>query len=490
MIEFTDLLGRYQGKKLVFVSGTFNIIHPGHVRMLTFAKSVGEVLIIGLFKDEAMGALVSFESRREGLLALKMVDDVIPLYQDELLSCLEFLRPQIVVKGKEHEEISNSEQPVVTGYGGHLLFSSGELVFSSSEFIRTELLKNIKHAPFPGIVPLDFAPGQGLSKERIIKRIDSFKGLRVLVIGDLIVDEYIQCDAIGMSQEDPTIVVSPVEVKSFVGAAGFVAKNFSNLGAFVNFVSIVGRDIKAEESARELRECNVVTHFVSDDSRPTTVKQRFRAQGKTLLRVSHLRTHDAADHYCKQALRVISDLMSSSDLVVFSDFNYGCLPQGMVNKVIASCLEHRIAYVADSQASSQISDVSRFRGASFLAATEREARLAVNDFKSGIQNVANKLIRKASAEHLFIKLGPEGLIALKAQGSEVVTSSLPAFNSNPVDVVGAGDSLLAASSLALRSGASVYEAAYIGSIAAALQISRVGNCPITTRDLLNLIMEH
>lgn len=490
MIDLSDLLGRYQGKKFVFVSGNFNIIHPGHVRMLRFAKSVGEVLVVGLFKDEARGALVSFEFRREGLLALKMVDYVIPLDRDELLSCLELLRPQIVVKGKEHEEISNIEQPVVSAYGGHLLFSSGEHIFSSSEFIRSELLKNIKYARTPGILPLDFAPGQGLSKEGVIKRLDSFKGLRVLVIGDLVVDEYIQCDAIGMSQEDPTIVVSPVEVKSFVGAAGFVAKSFSNLGALVNFVSIVGRDIKAEESARDLKEYKVETHFVLDDSRPTTVKQRFRAQGKTLLRVSHLRTHDAADDYCEEVLGVISDLMSSTDLVVFSDFNYGCLPQGMVNKVIASCLKHQIAYVADSQASSQISDVSRFRGASFMAATEREARLAVNDFKSGIQNVANKLIRKAAAEHLFIKLGPEGLIALKAKGSELVTYSLPALNSNPVDVVGAGDSLLAASSLALRSGASVYEAAYIGSIAAALQISRVGNCPITVRALRNLIMEH
>ena len=139
--------------------------------------------------------------------------------------------------------------------------------------------------------------------------------------------------------------------------------------------------------------------------------------------------------------------------------------------------------MADSQASSQVGNVGRFVGADFLAATEREVRLATNDFKSGLQNVANVLIAQASADHLLVKLGAEGLIAIKAD-NPFLTDSLPALNTNPVDVAGAGDAMLAAASLCRQAGGSIFEAAHLGSLAAAIQVSRTGNLPIQAHDLM------
>jgi sugar/nucleoside kinase (ribokinase family) len=145
--------------------------------------------------------------------------------------------------------------------------------------------------------------------------------------------------------------------------------------------------------------------------------------------------------------------------------------------------------VADSQASSQVGDVSRYVGASMISATEREVRLAVNDFKSGLQNVANRLLEKSQAKTLIVKLGAEGLLVILPK-PQFTTDSLKAMNSNPVDVAGAGDAFLSASSLALAAGATIWESAYLGSIASSIQVSRIGNVPLQKDLILQELANH
>lgn len=482
-MNLSAVSNRYRDKRLVFVSGNFNIIHPGHLRLLNFARSCGDALLVGLFVDGSLGTMVKFEDRKAGLLALEVVDEVISLEPDNLLECISSLKPQTVVKGKEHEGLSNLEQEAVLNYGGHLLFSSGEQSFSSRDLIRLELANP---SNFHSRAPTTFIGKHNLQSGRLSDHIKAFSSLNVLVVGDLIIDEYIYCDPLGMSQEDPTIVVTPAETQNFVGGAGIVAAHLAGLGAKVEFVSIVGKDTRAFESAARLKAMQVNVHFVFDESRPTTVKQRYRAQGKTLLRVSHLRSHEAALEYRREVFAQIESLLTDVDILIFSDFNYGCLPQALVDSVMNICNSRAIPYVADSQASSQVGNVGRYIGADFLSATEREVRLATNDFKSGLQNVANMLIAQACVKNLLVKLGAEGLITIKA--SEIYTTdTLPALNSNPVDVAGAGDALLAAASLCRGVGGTIFEAAYLGSIAAAIQVSRLGNTPLRASDLLSKI---
>lgn len=478
--ELSDLRSKYRDKKLVFVSGVFNIVHPGHVRLLNFARECGDVLIVGLFCDDSPGVMLGFEDRKSALIAMESVREVVQVAPEDLAATLGILRPTVVVKGKEHETLSNPEGEVLSSYGGHLIFASGDQKFSSRDLIRRE---------FEGGRTLQlqadnhFLQEHGLAKQSMLDRISGFAGARVCVLGDLILDEYVYCDPLGMSQEDPTIVVTPVESKRFVGGAGIVAAHLTGLGAETRYFSIVGADDTGRLAEKLLREYGVECIFVNEDSRPTTLKQRFRAQNKTLLRVSHLRSHEAGREYWEALLADLKASLAKTDLVVFSDFNYGCLPQSFVDEVCDLCRRKSVPYVADSQASSQLGDIGRFVGADFLSATEREARLAMNDFRSGLQNVANMLFSKAKVRGLFVKLGAEGMIIVGGEHGQR-TSSLSALNPNPVDVVGAGDAFLAASALCRVSGASLAESAYVGSVAAGIQVSRIGNLPLGQSELL------
>jgi len=471
-----------EGARIVFVSGNFNIVHPGHLRLLRFARECGDFLVVGVNSDQHGLALLPEELRLDGVRSIGFVDHAFVLAVPPE-QAIRALRPAIVVKGKEHEHLKNPEREAVESYDGKLLFGSGEVQFSSLHLLQREL----RETNFSTIAkPRDFLERHDCSLPALIDVVQRFAGLRVLVVGDLIVDEYISCEPLGMSQEDPSIVVSPIKTDRFVGGAGIVAAHARGLGASVRFFCVSGRDDIATFACDRLGQYGVETELVVDESRPTTLKQRYRAGGKSLLRVSQLRQHDISAELCTEMEARIRPAMQNVDLMVFSDFNYGCLPQALVDWLKEQCTRRGIMMVADSQASSQIGDISRFKGMSLLTPTEHEARLALRDYSSGLVVLAEKLRRVASAKHLFVTLGAEGvLIHAAPQGSrQFVTDQLPAFNTAPKDVSGAGDSLLTCAAMALAVKANVWESAYLGSIAAACQVSRVGNTPLTTNDLV------
>lgn len=473
-------------KRVVFVSGNFNIVHPGHLRLLNFAKDCGDFLVVGVNQDRLPDALLPEHLRLEGVRSVSVVDYtfVLRVPPEEFILALQ---PAVVVKGKEHELHENPEQAAVDHYGGKLLFSSGDVRFSSLDLLQRELLET----NFSAIrKPKDFPDRHGFSVRDLVGVIERFRELRVVVVGDLIVDEYVNCDPLGMSQEDPTLVVTPIRSDRFVGGAGIVAAHVRGLGAEVRCFSVSGNDEAAQFAARTLQNYGVDNALLPDDSRPTTLKQRYRAGGKTLLRVSHLRQHDISGDLAARMFEGMRTALDDAHLVIFADFNYGSLPQYLVDELTRYCGKREVMMVADSQSSSQVGDVSRFKHMRLLTPTEREARLAVRDFSSGLVVLAEMLRQKANAEHILVTLGVEGLLihAVDREHDRVLTDRLSAFNTAPKDVSGAGDSLLACSALALAVNADIWQAAYLGSVAAACQVSRVGNSPLRATDLVTELL--
>ncbi len=472
------------GGRVVFVSGTFNIVHPGHLRLLRFASECGDFLVVGVLQDGlAANAQLNQETRREGVAAISWVNHAFVLHEAPEAFISE-LRPEVVVKGKEHEEGDNPEVSVVKGYGGQLLFGSGDTTFSSLELLRSET-ELINHSSISRAK--EFSDRHQVSLSDLSSVLNELSPLKVCVIGDTIVDEYVQCDPLGMSQEDPTIVVTPILTERFIGGAAIVAAHARSLGAgTVEFISVGGDDEAARYVAERLHVYGVSARMITDSSRPTTVKQRYRVGNKTLLRVSHLRQHKISKAIQQRALDHLVDAIDGVHLLIFSDFNYGVLPQDLVDEVTAACRRRGVMIVADSQSSSQVGDVSRFRGAALLTPTEREARMALGNFEDGLVVVAEALRQRAQATNIIITLGSEGLlIHAKAEAKgQWLTDRLAALNLAPKDPAGAGDSLLVCTAMALALGRTIWESVYLGSLAAACQVGRIGNVPLKASELL------
>lgn len=470
-------------KKIAFVYGNFNILHPGHLRLLKFAKESCNYLIVGVNSDKLANNanLLQEDIRLESIKATSYVDESF-LLDEDVLEYIKRKKPNILVKGKEFENRYNPEEEIMKSYEGKILFSSGEIGFSSLNLLKdfdTSFL-NLSHDN-------KFIKRHKVEKSKLIDYINKFSNLNVLVIGDTIIDEYITCDALGMSQEDPTIVVTPISNKKFIGGAAIVASHAKTLGAKVSYISVAGADENFEYTQEYLTQLGINTYLLKDSTRPTTLKQRFRAQNKTLLRVNHLKQHNIAKDLEEKILKRISNTNESYDLIIFSDFSYGVLTEKVIKNITAYSQKRSIFMVADSQSSSQIGDIAKFKNMDIVTPTEREIRLSINDFESGLVILSQKLHEKSDAKYIFTTLGSEGVMIYNSNKNELLTDNISALNINPKDVSGAGDSFLTSTSMAKIVGASIWESAYLGSLAAAIQVSRVGNIPIKKDELIKEI---
>lgn len=472
-----------QKHRKVFVSGNFFILHPGHVRFLRFASECGSHLYVGVHNTHPNPNYPTPDERCEALKSLGFVHDV-TVMTDGLSAALRQLRPDVVVKGKEYERVANVEVSILEDWGGSLLFSSGE-----SSYSATELLLPVSGDDIRWSRPNAYMRRHNITLDRTTKLVDQFEQLSVVVIGDLIVDEYVQCEALGMSREDPTVVVSPQLTNRFLGGAGIVSAHAASLGASTTFLSVAGSDEAGEWTSKRVADYKVSATILTDESRPTTLKRRYRVGAKTMLRVSHLRQHEVDERIANKILGAFSKIAKDTHLLVFADFNYGCLPQALVEALIIKARESGVVISADSQSSSQLGNIARFKHVDLVTPTEHEARLALRAQNESLPTVGTKLLEVANARHAFITLGPTGVLVFDKDKSNglIESDQLAALNLNPVDVAGAGDSMLIAASMALARGATCFEAAYIGSVAAAIQTSRMGNLPIRQSEMLKAL---
>ena len=463
--------------KIVFVSGNFNILHPGHLRFLKFAAEQGNKLVVGLLaKGFSEGAFLEDVERTESLQAVSFVDDVV-LVKADLNYWIRKLEPAYIVKGREFENQFNAESEIIKEFGGRILFGSGEPVTATSTFVN----ENEVFCPIDtDYKALAYLKRHKISSGKISSLLEGYEQIKVAVLGDTIVDEYVECDPVGMSREDATIVVSPRETKKFLGGGGIVAAHAAGLGATVDFYTVLGDDDNASYVKAKASEFGFSLKSFVDGSRPTTCKRRYRAGDKTMLRVNTFRQHDIPSAVREGVFDTLTPKLNEYDLILFSDFSYGFLSDELMANLLPEISNSNTPFVADSQSSSQVGDLSKFKGANLVTPTEYEARQTIKNNNDGLIKVSEGVGNFLNTEHVFVTQGADGvLVRTRNRGKGWWdTDDLPALNSSPKDVAGAGDAMMTASALALCSGADIWQAAFIGSVASALQVSRTGNIPL------------
>ena len=472
-------------RRTAFVSGNFNVVHPGHLRLFRYAREKADRLVVGVFSDALGGdhIFISEALRMDALRNNVLVDEVL-LIDESLEQTLTRVRPDVVVKGHEYEGKENPEQQMLAKLGGELIFNSGESAFSSVDLIQREF-----RGPTDARVqlPSEYLARRRISSPDLVERVQRLRGVRLLVVGDLIIDEYVTCEPIGISREEPTVVVTPIDTTRFVGGAGIVAAHAASLGAEVTFVSLAGNDELAEFARTNLANLGVNVKFVASDDLKTIVKTRYRSQGKNLLRVNSAVSVDAREEDFSRLSAEFRSAVREVDAVVFSDFDMGCLTTEVVGELFATMSEKRPFLAADSQARFGLGSLRKFRGVDLVTPTEIEARTAVRDETSGLAALAHRLRSDLGVPNVLLTLGKEGVLISGDQAQlsgQWPTDLLPALNPSPVDVAGAGDCMLVVTTLALTTGASIWEASLLGSVAAAVQVGRVGNLPISAGEII------
>lgn len=465
--------------------GVFDIVHPGHLRHLAYAKEKADVLVASLTADvhitkAEMRPYVPQELRALNLAALETVDYVIVDPNPTAIDNIKLIQPDYFAKGYEYFSSklparTEEEKEAVEAYGGEMLFTPGDITYSSSALITAEPPR----LHVEKLVALMEAEGISFDDLRHAER--SFASYRVHVVGDTIVDGYSYCTLLGAAPKSPTFSVRHQTTEKFSGGAAIVAKHMRAAGADVTYTTVLGNDPLKEFVVDDLEAAGVHCVAFADHTRPTTYKQRFIADGQKMLQVDQVDNRaitEKAVEFIQESLR-----STPADVVVFSDFRHGIFSNESVS-LLASAIPEGVAKVADSQVSNRWGNILDFTGFDLLTPNEREARFALGDQDSTVRPLALELFRRAHCRYLILKLGERGLIGYRTAGDmprEFFT--LDSFVERLVDPIGAGDALLARGALGLVATKNIVVAAILGAISAAVACERQGNVPVTTREV-------
>lgn len=471
----------------VICMGHFNVLHPGHFRFINFAASKGKQLGILLkgdqeFKVSEKQYYFPEDERAEALSHISGISHIFTRGEKTIEECLELIKPKFIVLGHEFERDRTAEINLMIERAGALginvVYHSGDrnLNFISNFEEGQPVLsqQDVANKAFMRV-----CARRNIDLASVVKAMSGFCSIRTLVIGDLIVDEFISSEPLGLSSEAPVVVVKEIKKRQYIGGAGVVASHVASMGANCHFLSVSGDDDQREYALQKLAEYKVQADIIIDKNRPTTFKTRYMAGKQKLFRVSRLMDTDINVELEDQLIQKIEELAPSLDNIIVSDFVYGVITSRVLAKLVEVSAQHNIRIFGDLQCSSQVGNVLKFQNFDMIFPTEKEARIAINNKDDGLEFVSQSVFERSKCSNLVIKLGENGLIAYsKAEGGFIESEHFPALSINPVDVSGAGDSVLAAISTAITSGMHILEAAALGCVVASCAVELLGNLPI------------
>jgi len=472
---------RPRDRKVIMCHGTFDVVHPGHIRHLLYAKGKADILIASLTSDEhikkaSFRPFVPQELRAINLAALEIVDYVIIDSKPTPLENISLLQPDYFAKGYEYASDglhprTAQEVAALEAYGGEVIFTPGDIVYSSSALLE-------ESPPNIGLEKLlVLMEAEGIDFGVLHDALDAIRGTRVHVVGDTIVDSLTMCSMIGGVTKTPTISVRFEERRDYVGGAGVVAKHLKAAGAVVDFSTVLGDDELKQFVLDDLGEAGVNCRAVIDATRPTTNKNAIVAAGYRMLKVDTLDNRAISGRILARLTERVRS--TSTDVLVYSDFRHGVFNRDTIPQFLEA-VSGEVVRVADSQVASRWGNILEFTGFDLITPNEREARFALGDQDSVVRPLATELHRRAGCGTLILKLGSRGILTYRTRpkGDPRTVVAIDSFADRVVDPVGAGDALLAYAALGLKATGNDVVASILGNLAAGCECEEDGNEPI------------
>jgi rfaE bifunctional protein kinase chain/domain/rfaE bifunctional protein nucleotidyltransferase chain/domain len=478
------------GKKIVMCHGTFDLVHPGHIRHLYYAKEKGDILIVSLTGDKFVtkktsGTYVPEDLRVRNIAALELVDYTFIDQDYTPIKSIKRIKPDLFVKGFEYNDNDNAndktldEKEAVEKFGGKIIFSPGDVVYSSTKFQKT-LKPDLKYEKFNSLLKKE-----NISLKSIIQLLNKKHKIKIHVIGDVIIDKYNYCDLIGQSTKTPTFSIRPFKSEKFVGGSGIVAKHLKSLGADVVLTTLAGEDEHKKFLEEDLKKNKINLNILLNKSKQTVFKERFWCDNYKVIQVDYVDNSIIENNNQKKILNIISK--NDYDCIVFSDFRHGMFNKEII-KLYSDLIHPGVTKVADSQVSSRWGNITDFAGFDILFPNEMEARFSLADQDSGVRSVGAKIIEKSNCKNLVLKLGDKGSMIFRNKGFNAKDFfPLDSFVKNKVDTIGAGDAYLAGTTYFYSITKDIVISSVIGNFAAAIACEQDGNVPISKEQIISFI---
>ena len=474
---------RRRGESVALCHGTFDLLHVGHIKHLRQASEYADRLVVTITADAFVNKgpdrpIFKDRLRAEHLDALGFVDAVAVCHDVTSLPAINAVRPDYYVKGeeyrKEEDDVTGNitlERETVEQHGGQVVFTDG-LVFSS-----TKLLNDHFDVFSPEQKTYLSTIARTTSAREASRAIEHLQRLKVLVVGDTIIDEYHYTSPLGQTGKYNVPAVCMERQEQFAGGAVAVANHVAGFCRQVTLMSALGETASQELFIRRNMRPNIKGRFLWFKDRPTVVKRRYMGSDMSrLLEVYYFKDEGADKRVDAQAADWLRRNAADYDLVIAPDFGNGLIGEQMID---ALC-EHAPFLALNTQFNSGnrgFHVATRYRRADFLSLNEPELRLAAQDKFSPLEDVGRKIAERLDVQALAITRGTRGVMLIDRRSDRV--HEVPALSTKVVDRIGAGDAFLSLASLLFNSTGDASLAAFGGSVAAALNVQVVCNSDTT-----------
>jgi rfaE bifunctional protein nucleotidyltransferase chain/domain len=471
---------RGQGKTIVLAHGVFDLIHVGHLRHLKEAAELGDILVVTITEDEKVNKgpgrpVFTEQLRTEMLAALEIVDFVGISRHSSAEKIIGIIQPDIYIKGPDYINEDNditgkisAEQEAVESHGGRAVFTD-DITFSSSTLINQYL-----DVYDPELQEFLHGARARNAIAQVHQAMSAIEDMKVLVIGDTIIDDYQYVTPIGKSPKENIIATLHEDREIFAGGVMATAKHVSSFCKQVDVITSVGSLNSYEELIRDNLPNNIDLTLIERDGAPTVRKRRFvdPTYMRKLFEVYYMEDTPSPKDYEETVNGKIDAVIADYDVVIVNDFGHG-----MIMPSTISILCEKAKYLAvNSQSNSGnlgFNLVTRYPRADYVSIDVPEARLALANRHNDIEHLAESLIpERIACDLLAITHGKNGSLTYKPGESSI---KIPAFTKAVVDTVGAGDAFLAVTSPVAASGASAYILGLIGNAAGAIAVGIVGH---------------
>jgi len=481
-----------EGKKIIHCHGVFDLLHIGHIKHFIEAKTFGDILVVSITPDKFVNKgpgrpAFSTSLRLEALAALESIDYVIANKFPTAEEIIKELKPNFYCKGpdyKDHQDditgkISD-EELAIQSVGGQIKYTN-DITFSSSKLLnKFGDLHSLEQESFiQNIVKKH-------SFESINYQLEGIKKLKVLIVGEAIIDRYVFCEALGKSGKEPVLVLRDLDTQEYLGGSLAIARHLSDFCDTVSVLSFLGEKNEYKSFIEESIEENVNLNFLSKSNSPTIVKRRFvdYIDRKKILGVYSINdnalTKGEEDKFIKAYDRLIDD----HDLVVVSDYGHGIISSKIAKHI--SQTDKFVSLNAQVNAANiGTHNIKKYNDINCLIINETELRHEMRQRDGDPQKMALTLKNLINSKYIAVTQGRKGAFLINGKK---IAEKCPGFATQVIDKIGSGDALLALLSVCLYNNYDEDLSLFIASLAAAQSVENIGNSePVSKGKLLKTI---
>lgn len=469
---------RARGKRVVHCHGVFDLLHVGHIRHFAEAKTMGDLLVVTLTQDQHVNKgphrpAFPQDLRAEAIAALDSVDFVAVNKWPTAVNAIKLLKPAVYAKGPDYKDAKKDvtggialEEEAVRAVGGEIRFTE-DITFSSSKLLN----RHMPHFDGPVAGFLERLRRRYTGAD-IAARVDGLRKLKVLVVGEAILDEYVYCSALGKSSKEPVLALQYRSEERHAGGALAIANHLAEFCETVDLATYLGAKSPQEEFVRAHLKPNVTPSFLYKPDSPTVVKRRFVEEFvlNKLLEIYEINDTPMDGREEGELCALLDERLSSYDLVLAADFGHGLIGPRAV-ETLSRKSRFLSVMTQINAANIGFHTISKYPRADFVCIQEGELRLDHRNRRDDLKVLIKNIAKRMNAASVMVTRGSTGTLLCR----EGEFSECPAFAIKIVDRVGAGDAVLAMTSLASAAKFPAELVGFLGNLAGAQAVTIVGN---------------